>query len=199
MFSRAATAVIQRADYFSELDMAGDADFGVSLSKGFEMAMGRLSREADPDIGRVLTMTGDTFSMEVGSTIGVIFGSALSEAGRAMNGRRTLDATGLADVIGSMLVAVKSSGGASLGDKTLIDSLEPAALAARRVAAEGKGFQLALLEAASSADEGSKSTIDMVARVGRASYLGERSRGREDPGAAFIAFFLRSMGEPAHR
>ena len=75
MFTRAANAVIQRAAYFSELDMLGDADFGVSVSKGLDLVLQRLSVEnGDPDVGRILTLAGDTFSMEVGSTIGVLLG-----------------------------------------------------------------------------------------------------------------------------
>lgn len=184
-----------RADYFSELDMAGDADFGVSVSRGFDLVLSRLSEEDSPDIGRVLTMAGEAFAMELGSTIGVLFGSALAEAGKEMEGRRTLDAAGFARMLDSMLAAVKATGGAAAGDKTLIDALEPAVLAAGRVAADGGSAHLALAEAASAAEAGCASTAGMVAKVGRGSYLGERSRGRLDPGAAFIAFFLRSMSK----
>ncbi|MGA2664918.1 MAG: DAK2 domain-containing protein [Nitrososphaerales archaeon] len=193
MFTRAAGAVARRADYLSELDMAGDADFGVSISKGFDLVLDRLSREGDLDVGRVLAVAGDTFSMEVGSTIAVLFGSALTEAGKAMEGRRTLDAGGLATILKAMLAAVKTAGGAAVGDKTLLDALEPAALAAAASAAEGGGLGRGLAAAASAAEAGSDSTAGMVAKVGRASYIGERSRGRVDPGAAFIALFLRSM------
>jgi len=196
MFTRAAEAVIQRASYFSELDMLGDADFGVSVSKGFGLVLTRLSKEDDPDVGRVLTVAGDAFSMEVGSTIGVLFGCALTEAGKAMDGRKTLDAAGLATILRTMLVAIMATGGAAPGDKTLLDALEPAALAAEAAASEGAGLGPTLAKAASAADVGSSSTVEMVARVGRGSYLGERSRGRADPGAAFIAFFLRSMSQP---
>jgi len=194
MFRRAAEAVVQRASYLSELDMVGDADFGVSVSKGFTLAVERLSREDDPDVGRVLAVAGETFSMEVGSTIGALFGSALTEAGKAMEGRKTLDAGGLATILEAMLAAVKTAGGAAVGDKTLLDALEPAALAADAAASEEDGgLGRGLAAAASAAEAGSDSTAGMVARVGRASYLGERSRGRVDPGAAFIALFLRSM------
>lgn len=199
MFTRAARAVIERAGYFSELDMAGDSDFGVSVSKGFDQALRRLSGSAAPSISAILAVTGETFSMEVGSTIGVLWGSALAEAAKVTEGREAMDAAGLAKVLNAMLSSVRSTGGASMGDKTLLDSLAPAALAAERVASENGGFGLALLQAASAAEASSKSTADWVARVGRASYLGERSRGREDPGAALVAFFLRSMCESAPR
>lgn len=196
MFARAAEAVIQQASYFSELDMLGDADFGVSVSKGFGLILTRLSQEDDPDVCRILTVAGDTFSMEVGSTIGVLFGCTLTEAGKAMEGRKTLDTAGLSTILRAMFVAVMATGGAAPGDKTLLDALEPAALAAEAATSEGAGLGPALARAASAAEAGSDSTVDMVARVGRGSYLGERSRGRADPGAAFIAFFLRSMSQP---
>ncbi|MGD0636733.1 MAG: DAK2 domain-containing protein [Nitrososphaerales archaeon] len=197
MFTRAANAVTQRAAYFSELDMLGDADFGVSVSKGFELVLQRLSLEnGDPDVGRILTVAGDAFSMEVGSTIGVLFGCALTEAGRAMDGRKNLDSAGLATILRTALVAVETTGHATVGDKTLLDALEPAAIAAEIAASRSEGLGEALARAAKAAEAGSEMTVNMVARVGRSSYLGERSRGHADPGAAFIAYFLRSMSQP---
>jgi len=153
----------------------------------------RLAQENGLDIGGILGVAGDVFSMEVGSTIGVLFGSALTEAGRAMGGKKTLDTEGFATVLKEILAGVKAVGGASAGDKTLIDALEPAAKAALVAAQQKMGIAQALVEAATAAEAGSSSTVDMVAKVGRSSYLGERSRGHVDPGAAFIAFFLRSM------
>ena len=197
MFTRAANAVIQRAAYFSELDMLGDADFGVSVSEGFDLVLQKLSQEnGDPDVGRILTVAGDTFSMEVGSTIGVLLGCALIESGKTMEGRKTLDAAGLATILRTALVAVETTGHATVGDKTLLDALEPAAIAAEVAASQSEGLGEALARAASAAEAGSDMTVDMIAKVGRSIYLGERSRGRADPGAAFIAFFLRSMSHP---
>ncbi len=194
MFSRAANAAIARSAYFSELDMLGDADFGVSVSKGLELVLQRLSMEkSDPDIGRILALAGDTFSMEVGSTIGVLLGCALTEAGEAMDGKKTLDSAGLATILRSALVAIETTGHATVGDKTLLDALEPAAIAAEVAASQSEGLGEALGRAAVAAEAGSEMTVGMVAKVGRSSYLGERSRGRADPGAAFIAYFLRSM------
>ena len=193
MFERAARATIQHKDYFSELDMIGDADFGTNIAKGFELTLAKLSAESDPDIGRVLLLAGDTFSMDVGSTIGGFFGQGLSEAGNRLRGKREMDAAGLAAMLGAMREAISTSGGAKAGDKTLLDALEPAARSAEASSRRGLAFTEALREAASAAEGGSNSTVEMVARKGRASYLGERSRGRADPGAAFIAYFLRSM------
>ncbi len=195
MFERAARSAIQRKDYFSELDMIGDADFGTNVAKGFELVLAKLSTEADPDIARVLLVAGDIFSMEIGSTIGGLFGQGLTEAGKRLQGKREMDATGLATMLGAMRDAISTSGGAKAGDKTLLDALEPAARVSEASARKGSTFGEALGEAASAAEDGSKATAEMVARKGRGSYLGERSRGRADPGAAFIAYFLRSMSQ----
>lgn len=195
MFERAARATIRRKDYFSELDMLGDADFGTNIAKGFELTLAKLSAESDPDIGRVLLLAGDTFSMDVGSTIGGFFGQGLTEAGDRLQGKREMDATGLAAMLGAMREVISTSGGAKAGDKTLLDALEPAARSAEASSRRGLTFAEALGEAASAAEGGSNGTVEMVARKGRGSYLGERSRGRADPGAAFIAYFLRSMGQ----
>ena len=113
-----------------------------------------------------------------------------------MDGRKTLDAAGLATILRAGLVAVEATGHATVGDKTLLDALEPAAVAAEVAASQSEGLGEALARAATAAEAGSEMTIDMVAKVGRSSYLGERSKGRGDPGAAFIAFFLRSMSQP---
>jgi dihydroxyacetone kinase-like protein len=195
MFERAGRATIQRKDYFSELDMLGDADFGTNIAKGFELTLAKLSTEANPDIARVLLMAGDTFSMDVGSTIGGLLGQGFAEAGKRLQGNREMDAAGLAAMLEAMNEAISTSGGAKLGDKTLLDALGPAARAAEASARRGGTFGETLREAASAAEDGSNGTVDMVARKGRGSYLGERSRGRADPGAAFIAYFLRSMNQ----
>lgn len=199
-FTRTAKAVIQQGTYFSELDVLGDSDLGMNISKGFDHALKQLAQEGEGagqglDIGKILTIAGDAF-MDVGSTIGMLFGSALTEAGKAAEGMATLDTAGFATILRAMLSSVKSNGGAKVGDKTLVDALEPAALAAEAAAKENRSLAEALAEAASAAQAGCNATVDMVARMGRASYLRERSRGRADPGAAFIAFFLQSMSQP---
>lgn len=176
--------------------MLGDADFGVNISKGFELVVSRLSSERDPDIGRVLSIAGDTLTMDVGSTIGGLLGQALSEAAKGQMGRRDLDARGLAAILRAMSDSISRIGGAKLGDKTLIDSLEPATHAAEDSASAGRPLSEALAEAARAAEVGSRRTIDMVAKKGRSSYLGDRSRGMADPGAAFVAFFLRALSQP---
>jgi len=113
-----------------------------------------------------------------------------------MDGRKTLDSAGLATILRTALVAVETTGHATVGDKTLLDALEPAAIAAEIAASRSEGLGEALARAAKAAEAGSEMTVNMVARVGRSSYLGERSRGHADPGAAFIAYFLRSMSQP---
>lgn len=195
MFEKAARDTIGRKDLYSELDMLGDADFGVNISRGFELVIARLAAEDSPSIAKVLSMAGDAFTMEVGSTIGGLFGQALSEASKKIEGREELDAEGLSVMLGTMLSTISAVGGAKVGEKTMIDALEPAARAAEASARSDRTFSQALDEAAVAATGGSRGTAQMVAKKGRSSYLGERSRGREDPGAAFIAQFLTSMSQ----
>jgi dihydroxyacetone kinase-like protein len=195
MFVGAAKAIIEQKDYFSELDMLGDADFGTNISKGFELVVSRLADENNPDIGRVLDLAGETFTMDVGSTIGGLLGQALSEAAKGQMGRRSLDAAGLAAILRAMLDSITRIGGAKLGEKTIIDALEPATRTAEIVALALGTIREALGDAASAAEAGSRNTVDMVATKGRSSYLGERSKGKADPGAAFAAFFLKAMSQ----
>jgi len=195
MFEKAARDTIGRKDLYSELDMLGDADFGVNISRGFELVIARLSAVDSPSIAKVLSIAGDTFTMEVGSTIGGLFGQALSAASKSIEGREELDAGGLSLILGNMLSTISAVGGAKLGDKTLTDALEPAARSAEDSASNDRTFSEALADAALAAAAGSKRTAQMVAKKGRSSYLGERSKGREDPGAAFIAQFLTSMSQ----
>jgi phosphoenolpyruvate---glycerone phosphotransferase subunit DhaL len=162
------------------------------------MVIANLSTEDNPTISKVLSVAGDTFSMEVGSTIGGLFGQALSEASKSLEGMKVLDAAGLSAMLGTMLKTISRVGGAELGDKTLIDALEPAAHAAEASARAGHTFGEALAKAAWVATAGSRETSQMMAKKGRSSYLGERSRGREDPGAAFIAYFLTAMSQSSH-
>jgi dihydroxyacetone kinase-like protein len=195
MFEQAAKAVIDRKEYLSELDMVGDADFGVNISRGFEEVIRKLSTQENPDIGTVLTTAGDIFAFEVGSTIGGLIGRALLEAGKRMQSKRSMDGQEFETMLCIMLSTIKEVGGAKLGEKTLVDALEPAVDAAGRAVESGRGIRETLQEASSAADEGAQKTAGMVSRVGRSSYLGERSKGSIDPGAAFISIFLRAMNQ----
>jgi len=192
MFQDAARSIVKNSQYLSELDMKGDADFGINISSGFEKALDRLAKLMDPDIGTILITAGDVFVYDIGATIGGLLGRALQRTGKQTKGKRTLNSQGLATIFRTMLTTIKEIGGAKPGDKTLIDALEPAVIAAEQVTG-GMSEMLDKMQVA--AGEGAKATETMISRIGRSSYLGERSRGAMDPGATFVHLFLKAMSE----
>lgn len=200
MFEDAAKNVLRKSQYLSELDMKGDADFGVNISNGFEKVLEKLSGLQDPDIGTILKTTGDVFVFDIGATIGGLLGRSLQKAAKEMQGKRTLTSQDLVVIFRTMLATIKEIGGAKLNDKTLIDALEPAVNAANAPAGPVTGDIVELLRKMElAAEEGAKATEQMISRIGRSSYLGERSRGLVDPGAMFICLFLKGMRESLER
>jgi len=194
MFGKASKAVIEKSQQLSELDMIGDADFGINISTGFEKTIQKLSALQDPDVGTILSTAGNVFVFDIGSTIGGFIGRAFQKAGKQMQGKRKLNCQDIVSIFESMLATIQEIGGAKAGDKTLIDALEPAKNAAISAVKSGTTNVFSLLTiAASAAEEGAKSTAGMVSRVGRSSYIGERSRGTIDPGAMFIYIFLDAL------
>jgi dihydroxyacetone kinase phosphoprotein-dependent L subunit len=176
--------------------MIGDADFGVNVSSGFEKILNKLQNLTKPDMGLILRTAGEVFVFEIGSTIGGFMGRAFQAAGGQLRGKVSLNSTDFATMLETMLTTVQKVGDAKAGDKTLIDALEPAFNAARRAAGScNTSVQYALEQAASAAEEGAQNTAQMVSKIGRASYIGERSRGSIDPGAMLIALLLRGISQ----
>jgi dihydroxyacetone kinase-like protein len=186
-------ATIQRsAAYLSELDGAvGDGDHGVNMSKGFGMALQRLN--ANTDVSGVLDTLGNTLLGEIGGAMGPLYGTFFLDMAAACRDKTDIDA----DTFGAMLRAgldgVQDLGGAAAGDKTLLDTLIPAQAQYAAALAEGVPFAEALKRMAMAAEAGRDATLDMVAKIGRASRLGERSRGHVDAGAASCFLILGSM------
>lgn len=176
--------------------MIGDADFGVNISSGFEKILAKLSTLRDPDIGAILIAAGQVFVFDIGSTIGGLVGRGFHRAGKQLQGKRKITAQELAMLLETMLRTIEEVGRAKVGDKTLIDALQPAVSASDDAVRLGITNVHRVMEiATSAAEQGAKSTTNMVAKIGRASYLGERSRGTIDPGAMFIYLFLNAMSQ----
>jgi dihydroxyacetone kinase-like protein len=191
----ARAAVTARADYLTQLDAAiGDGDHGTNMTRGFDAVVNALAA-AEPDLppGRLLIMAGKTLVATVGGASGPLWGSALRAAGRSLGDRETLDADALAAALDAGLAAVIDLGAAAPGDKTMVDALTPAVAALRECAAGGGSLAAAAAAAASAADAGARATVPMLARKGRASYLGERSIGHQDPGATSAALIIRAL------
>ena len=194
---QAAFAVITaEADHLTRLDSAiGDGDHGLNLKRGFQAVVAKLATDSDGlPPGRRLILAGKTLVSTVGGASGPLWGTALRRAGRSVGDAETLDGPALADALDAALAGVVELGSAEVGDKTMVDALTPATHALRAAVEAGKPLADALSAAAEAAAEGARSTVPMQARKGRASYLGERSIGHEDPGAASTVLLIAALG-----
>ena len=191
----AQAAVSSRADYLTQLDAAiGDGDHGINMTRGFE-AVGKALAAQSPDAapGRVLVLAGKTLVATVGGASGPLWGSAFRAAGRSLGDAEGLDGEGLAAALDAALAAVVDLGAAQPGDKTMVDALTPATATLRERLAAGDSVAEAVGAAADAAEAGALATTPMQARKGRASYLGERSIGHQDPGATSAALIIRAL------
>jgi dihydroxyacetone kinase-like protein len=188
-----ATALEQHADELSALDAAlGDGDHGVSMTVGFRGVLAALDAWDAPDLGALLDRVGRTLVSSVGAAMGPLYGTAFMRAGKVVNGRQEIDGPILAAMLEAARDGVIARGKASPGDKTMLDAIAPAAEAARQAADSGAGVVAVLRAASEAADKGAIATRDMLARKGRASRLGERTLGHQDPGATSAALTLRA-------
>ncbi|WP_237321417.1 dihydroxyacetone kinase subunit DhaL [Streptomyces sp. JJ36] len=190
-----ATAVDTQKDHLTQLDSAiGDADHGTNMHRGFTAVTEALDGLEPAGVGEVLVKTGTTLVSKVGGASGPLYGSVFRTVGKALPGA-TADAREFGAALGSGLEALQRLGAAAPGDKTMVDAYAPAAEAFRRVAEEGGDFAAAATAAAEAAEEGMRATTPLQARKGRASYLGPRSVGHQDPGATSTALVFRALAE----
>lgn len=189
-----AEAMAENRAWLIELDRPiGDSDHGENMDRGFQAVLAKLA-EAPPETpGAALKLTAMTLMSKVGGAAGPLYGTAFLRASTAFGDALEVDPAGLATALVAARDGIVARGKAESGDKTMVDAWTPAAEAAQAAAADGTGNVLAVLEAAAEAAEaGAVATDPLVARKGRASYLGERSAGHRDPGAASSALILRA-------
>jgi dihydroxyacetone kinase-like protein len=187
-----ADAVTENAAELTALDSAiGDADHGANMRRGMTAAVGKLDAAPDAAPGALLKTAGMTLVSTVGGASGPLYGTFFLRMGTSIGDRTELDAAAVAAALRAGLDGVVARGKAAPGDKTMLDALVPALDALDAALAEGSGLRDALRAAADAADAGRDATIPLVARKGRASYLGERSAGHQDPGATSSAHLLR--------
>lgn len=178
------------------LDAAiGDGDHGANMARGLAAALTNIAERAPSTPGDVLVAAGRGIVAKTGGASGPLYGSAFRRAGKALGDTTSASAEEVGAALEAALTAIKELGGANEGDKTMIDALAPAVAAFQAVAADGGPLAAAVAAAADGADQGLAATIPMQARKGRASYLGPRSVGHEDPGAASTALILRALAE----
>ncbi|GIF14453.1 dihydroxyacetone kinase subunit DhaL [Actinoplanes teichomyceticus] len=191
-----AAAVAAGADRLTRLDAAiGDGDHGVNLNRGFTAVVAALDQEAPPTVGEVLAKAGSTLMSRVGGASGPLYGSALRAAGRALPQTSAVRPDELVAALRAGLDAVRKLGGAAPGDKTMIDAYAPALDAFEQAVAAGAGLAQAAAAAARAATAGAEATVPMRARKGRASYLGERSVGHQDPGATSASLMFQALSD----
>ncbi|GAA0599036.1 dihydroxyacetone kinase subunit DhaL [Actinomadura livida] len=196
---RAAELVAADADRLTRLDAAiGDGDHGHNMDRGFRAATdaisgGTLPEDAPP--GKVLMTAGRAIVSKTGGASGPLYGTALRRAGKALGDTADVDAAALGAALRAALDGVRELGKATEGDKTMVDALAPAVAAYEAALADGSDLAGCVRAAAGAAGEGAEATVPMQARKGRASYLGPRSTGHLDPGAASTALVLGALAD----
>ncbi|MEJ2047772.1 MAG: dihydroxyacetone kinase subunit DhaL [Dehalococcoidia bacterium] len=183
-------------EWLTQLDAAiGDGEHGINMARGFQKVSNQLPEVADKDIGSILKSTGMTLLSAIGGAGGSIFATFFIEAGKETSGKQELGPADMAAFLRAGLSGVIKRGGAQVGDKTMVDSLAPAVAAFDRSLEEGTDTAEALGQAVAAAQNGVTETTHLVARKGRASYLGERSIGHQDPGATSLYLILKALSD----
>jgi dihydroxyacetone kinase-like protein len=189
-----AVALHDQRDYLTQLDAAiGDADHGTNMDRGFSSVVTKLGELDDLPPGKLLVTAGSTLISTVGGASGPLWGTALRRAGRSLGDGETFDGPALVAALESALDGVVELGAAQPGDKTMVDALEPAVRALRERLEAGSTAGEALVAAREAAEAGMQATVPLQASKGRASYLGERSIGHQDPGATSTALIVRAL------
>ena len=191
-----ATTVAENKAYLTELDQAiGDADHGINMDRGMQAVVAKLEGLDDADAGTLLKSVGMTLVSTVGGAAGPLYGTLFLQMGTAIAGKSEPEPADWGAALAAAVTGVQSRGKAELGDKTMIDALVPGRDAFVAAVGEGAPFDEALRRAAAAAEEGMKATTPLVARKGRASYLGERSAGHQDPGATSSYLLLKTAAD----
>lgn len=194
---RLADRIVENRAYLSEIDgKIGDGDHGVNMAKGFSMAADRL-KGADASLSQSLDTLGTVLMTEIGGSMGPLYGVMFTEFAETIEGLDAIDAPAYGRMLHAGLEGIQSIGSAKVGDKTLIDTLVPAIEAFDAAQAGGKSFAEALQALVQAAETGRDSTINLVAKIGRASRLGERSLGVLDAGATSCAIILKELSDGA--
>lgn len=194
-----AAVISENKEYLTQLDSdIGDADHGINMDRGFKKVMEKLPSVTETDIGNIMKTTGMTLISSVGGASGPLYGTFYMRCGQAMAAKEELSGDDLQRMLQAGVDGILQRGRAQLGDKTMIDAWLPALEALKETLASSDDDTTVALEAAvSAAEQGMKDTIPLQAKKGRASYLGERSKGHQDPGATSTYLILNALYEAA--
>jgi dihydroxyacetone kinase-like protein len=186
----------ENRQYLTELDSPiGDADHGINMDRGFQKVLEKLPDAEGKDVGAILKAVGMTLVSTVGGAGGPLYGTLFMRAGMAVDGKEELSPADLLAMFEAALEGVIQRGKAELNDKTMVDALTPAVAALKEAVDKGDSLAEALGKATAAAEAGMKATIPLQARKGRASYLGERSIGHQDPGATSSYLLFKTAAQ----
>ena len=196
MIERICETIEQEKDYLSELDGAiGDGDHGVNMAKCFRLVKEKLLISEGQDIGAILKNVGMVVLNSVGGAMGALYGTMFLRLSQESAGKTEINLNDLVRMFKTAEQGISDLGKAEIGDKTLLDTIVPAVRALEKAEQEEKPLMAALDDFEYAAKKGMESTRDLMARVGRASRLGERTIGHQDAGATSCYFILRSFSE----
>ena len=186
-----AEVLAENMEYLTDLDAKiGDADHGANMNRGFRAVLEKLPSIEEKDIGAILMGVGMALLSKVGGAGGPLYSTVFIQAGKSIDGKMEFGLEDWAKALEAATTGVINLGKASLGDKTMVDALIPAVEALKEASQQGLTLGEGLEKSAKAAEEGMIATIPLVARKGRASYLGERSAGHQDPGATSTFMLL---------
>lgn len=195
-----ARSMAENKDYLTQLDAEiGDADHGINMDRGFAAVIAKLPPVQDKDVGAILRTAGMALVSTVGGAGGPLYGTFFMRMGMVSGGKYELADADVLAMLDAGVKGVVERGKANLGDKTMVDVLHPAVEALRQALANSMDVAQALERASDAAEAGMRATIPMKALKGRASYLGERSIGHQDPGATSSRLILQLLAEQAAR
>jgi phosphoenolpyruvate---glycerone phosphotransferase subunit DhaL len=191
-----AKVLSENKDYLTQLDAAiGDADHGANMDRGFQAVKNKMPELSDKDIGTIFKTVGMTLLSTVGGAGGPLYGTFFIQAGTKTSGKMELTLEDWYNALDAALSGVIMRGKAELGDKTMVDALSPAVNALKSAVSNQEPIGKGLMLSAEAAKKGMEGTIPIVARKGRASYLGERSAGHQDPGSTSSYLILKAAAD----
>lgn len=192
----AAALIHEHRELLTELDSSlGDGDHGLNLDRGFGAVVGTLTHGVDVGVDRVLHEAGIRLIANVGGASGSLYAAAFSSAARAVAGHQSLQAVDVLKLLLAFRDGISTLGSAKVGDKTMLDALNPAVATLATSLTRGRTLSAALHSAAAAAQAGAAATMPLVAQRGRAVYVGERARGHQDPGATSAALMILAFAE----
>lgn len=186
----------EQKDYLTELDQPiGDSDHGINLARGFAAVAGKRPELEGKDIGTMLKTVGMTLVSTVGGASGPLYGSAYMKAGMAVAGKTEIDTQDFLNLLKAAIEAVKQRGHATVEEATMLDAMVPSLQAMEEAFARGCSAEEVLKQGAAAAWAGAEHTKELVATKGRASYVGERGLGHQDPGATSYSYMLETIAQ----